>query len=312
MPDFAASNLADILPFIAIGFAAQMIDGALGMAFGVITQTLLVSVMGVPPAAASASVHMVEVFTTGASGASHIWHRNVDWGLFRRLVPFGVVGGVMGAYLLSNIDASAARPFVMLYLTAIGLYLLWKAMRMAKPRYKDPRFTSPLAAVGGFLDAAGGGGWGPVVTSNLLIQGGDPRKIVGTVNSAEFLLTLSISIAFIATIGLAAFTSVTVGLIIGGVIASPFGAILAKRVNPRTLLLGVAVVLIATSSYSLYRVWPLIKICRPQTPSELAREGRFMQQEHAIGLFGDPRGIRPKAGTPQQPTCGHLPKVFWL
>ncbi len=257
MPDIV-SLLIDIAPFIAIGMAAQMIDGALGMAFGVITQTLLVSALGVPPATASASVHLVELFTTGASGASHIWHRNVDWGLFRRLVPFGVLGGVAGTYVLSNIDASAARPFVMIYLTGIGFYLLWRAIRMSKPRFEDPRYTRPLALAGGFLDAAGGGGWGPVVTSNLLIQGGDPRKIIGTVNSAEFLLTLSISIAFIATLGLAAFTKITVGLIIGGVIAAPFGAVLASRVGPRYLLLAVAIVLIATSAYSIYRAWPLI------------------------------------------------------
>lgn len=253
-----ASLLADIAPFIAIGFAAQMIDGALGMAFGVITQTLLVSALGVPPATASASVHLVEMFTTGASGASHIWHRNVDWGLFWRLVPFGVAGGVAGAYALSSIDASAARPFVMIYLTGIGFYLLWKAVRLSKPRFEDPRYTRPLAAAGGFLDAAGGGGWGPVVTSNLLIQGGDPRKIIGTVNSAEFLLTLSISIAFIATLGFAAFTLITVGLIIGGVVAAPFGAILASRVKPRVLLIAVAVVLIATSAYSIYKAWPIL------------------------------------------------------
>lgn len=257
MPDLT-SLLFDIAPFIAIGMAAQMIDGALGMAFGVITQTLLVSALGVPPATASASVHLVELFTTGASGASHIWHRNVDWGLFKRLVPFGVLGGVTGAYLLSSMDASAARPFVMLYLTAIGFYLLWRAIRLSAPRFEDPRYTRPLAAAGGFLDAAGGGGWGPVVTSNLLIQGGDPRKIIGTVNSAEFLLTLSISIAFIATLGFAAFTKITVGLIIGGVIAAPFGAVLASRVQPRYLLLAVAVVLIATSSYSIYKAWPII------------------------------------------------------
>jgi uncharacterized membrane protein YfcA len=119
MPDIV-TLLIDIAPAIAIGMAAQMIDGALGMAFGVITQTLLVSALGVPPATASASVHLVELFTTGASGASHIWQRNVDWGLFRRLVPFGVLGGVAGAYLLSSIDASAARPFVMLYLARVG------------------------------------------------------------------------------------------------------------------------------------------------------------------------------------------------
>ena len=254
MPD-VTSILIEIAPFIVIGMAAQMIDGALGMAFGVITQTLLVSALGVPPATASASVHLVELFTTGASGASHIWHRNVDWGLFKRLVPFGVLGGVTGAYLLSSIDASAARPFVMLYLTGIGFYLLWRGIRLSTPKFEDPRYTRPLAAAGGFLDAAGGGGWGPVVTSNLLVQGGDPRKVIGTVNSAEFLLTLSISIAFIATLGFAAFTLITVGLIIGGVIAAPFGALLASRVQPRVLLLVVAVVLIVTSSYSIYKAW---------------------------------------------------------
>jgi uncharacterized membrane protein YfcA len=257
MPDFA-SLLVDILPFIAIGMAAQMIDGALGMAFGVITQTLLVSALGVPPATASASVHLVELFTTGASGTSHIIHRNVDWALFRQLVPFGVLGGVTGAYVLSSIDASAARPFVMIYLTGIGFYLLWRAIRLSQPKFADPRYTRPLAVAGGFLDAAGGGGWGPVVTSNLLIQGGDPRKVIGTVNSAEFLLTLSISLTFIFTLGFAAFTIITVGLIIGGVIAAPFGALLARRVQPRTLLLGVAMVLIATSAYSIYKAWPII------------------------------------------------------
>jgi uncharacterized membrane protein YfcA len=257
MPDLA-QLLVDILPFIAIGFTAQMIDGALGMAFGVTTQTLLVSAMGVPPASASASVHLVEMFTTGASGLSHMWQRNVDWGLFRRLVPFGVLGGVTGAYILSNIDASAARPFVMMYLTGIGLYLLWRAIRLAKPRFEDPKFTSPLALVGGFLDAAGGGGWGPVVTSNLLIQGGDPRKVIGTVNTAEFLLTLSISVTFLLTLGPAAFTLITGGLIIGGVVAAPFGAILASRVQPRLLLLAVSLVLIVTSAYSISKAWPII------------------------------------------------------
>lgn len=257
MPDLT-QLLLDILPFIAIGFTAQMIDGALGMAFGVTTQTLLVSAMGVPPASASASVHLVELFTTGASGISHAWQRNVDWGLFRRLVPFGVLGGVTGAYILSNIDASAARPFVMLYLTGIGFYLLWRAIRMAKPRFEDPKFTSPLALVGGFLDAAGGGGWGPVVTSNLLIQGGDPRKVIGTVNTAEFLLTLSISVTFLLTLGPAAFTLITGGLILGGVVAAPFGAILASRVQPRTLLLAVSLVLIVTSAYSIWKAWPII------------------------------------------------------
>jgi uncharacterized membrane protein YfcA len=257
MFDFTDLTLAELLPFVAIGFTAQMVDGALGMAFGVISQTLLVSLLGVPPATASASVHLVEVFTTATSGASHILHKNIDWALFRRLAPFGILGGVTGAYLLSNIDASAARPFVMLYLTGIGVYLLIKAIRMSKPSFEDPAVTRPLAVVGGFLDAAGGGGWGPVVTSNLLIQGGDPRKTIGTVNTSEFLLTLSISITFIATLGFAAFTIAAVGLIIGGVLAAPLGALLVKRVRPRLLLFAVAMVLIATSLFSIAQAWPI-------------------------------------------------------
>jgi hypothetical protein len=250
-------TIASILPFIAIGFAAQIIDGALGMAFGVISQTLLMAI-GAPPAASSASVHLVEVFTTGASGASHIWHRNVDWALFGRLVPFGVAGGVLGAYILSSVDASTARPFVMTYLAAIGVYLLVRAAKMnLEPQFEDPKTTRPLALVGGFLDAAGGGGWGPVVTSNLLVQGGEPRKIIGTVNSAEFLLALTVSVTFLLTIGLEAFTIATVGLILGGVAAAPLGALFAKGVRPRALLAAVSLVLISTSVYSIYKAWPI-------------------------------------------------------
>lgn len=119
---------AALAPFIAIGFAAQMIDGALGMAFGVISSTLLISVMGVPPARASAGVHLVEMFTTGASGLSHIWHRNIDWRLFGRIAVPGIIGGAVGAYTLANVDAGIARPFVMFYLTCIGFYLLYKGL----------------------------------------------------------------------------------------------------------------------------------------------------------------------------------------
>jgi hypothetical protein len=250
------SNLdwAAIAPFIAIGFAAQMIDGALGMAFGVISSTLLVSVMGVPPARASAGVHLVEMFTTGASGLSHIYHRNVDWRLFSRIAVPGILGGVLGAYVLSNIDAGVARPFVMLYLTCIGFYLLYKALTYPDmPRARDAKVTVPLGLVGGFLDASGGGGWGPVVTSNLLIQGTDPRKTVGTVNTAEFLLTFSVSITFMLTIGIEAFTIVTGGLLIGGILAAPIGAIIAKRIPAKNLMMLVGMVLTATSLFSLYK-----------------------------------------------------------
>jgi uncharacterized membrane protein YfcA len=250
----------DLLPFIAIGFTAQMIDGALGMAFGVITQTMLVSVMGLPPAVASASVHGVEMFTTAASGTSHIAHKNIDWALFKRLAPFGIIGGVAGATAVSNIDASVARPFVMLYLTGIGIYLLVKAIRQLEPHVSDPKYTAPLAVTGGFLDAAGGGGWGPVVTSNLLVQGGDPRKVIGTVNTTEFLVTTSITIAFVLSLGSEIFSqyaNIAAGLIIGGVVAAPFGARIAAKVPLRTLLLAVSLVLIVTSAYNVYRAWPI-------------------------------------------------------
>jgi uncharacterized protein len=243
-----------LLPFIAIGFAAQLVDGALGMAFGVICSTLLVSVLGVPPARASASVHLVETFTTGASGISHVLHKNVDWRLFTRIAVPGVIGGVLGAYVLSNINAEVARPLVMLYLMSLGFYLLYKALSYPQmPKAKDAKVTVPLGFIGGFLDASGGGGWGPVVTSNLLLQGTDPRKTIGTVNTAEFFLTFTISLTFILTMGLEAFTQVTGGLLVGGLLAAPLAGLIAKRVPPKTLLTMVGIVLTATSLFSLYK-----------------------------------------------------------
>lgn len=250
MPDLSSFGLIDILPFIAVGFAAQIVDGALGMAFGVISTTLLVS-LGVPPAAASAGVHTVEAFTTGVSGASHILHRNVDWKLFARLAVPGVIGGVLGAYMLSQIDASVARPFVLAYLGAIGLYLVWRGIHFP-PTHKPPRIVEPLGLVGGFLDAAGGGGWGPVVTGNLLVQGAEPRRTIGTVNSVEFLLTVSISATFIASLGWAAFTAATLGLLIGGVAAAPLGAFVAKKAAPKLLLVLVGSMLTLASLYGVY------------------------------------------------------------
>lgn len=242
-----------LLPFIAVGFAAQMVDGALGMAFGVISNTLLLS-LGVPPAAASAGVHTVETFTTAVSGISHAIHRNVNWKLFFRVMIPGVIGGVLGAYVLSNIDATIAKPFILAYLTCIGLYLLWRSTHNP-PAARKPRIVEPLGLAGGFLDAAGGGGWGPVVTSNLLVQGSDPRTTIGTVNTSEFFLTATISATFITQLGWEAFTMATVGLLIGGIVAAPFGALLAKRVEPKTLMLLVGVVLTATSLYGLYRAF---------------------------------------------------------
>jgi uncharacterized membrane protein YfcA len=251
MFDLGSVGFTDLLPFIAIGFAAQLIDGALGMAFGVISTTLLIS-LGVPPATASAGVHTVETFTTGISGISHSLHKNVDWKLFARIVIPGVIGGILGAYVLTQISAEVARPFVLAYLAAIGLYLLWRGA-MHKHTEREPKIVEPLGLIGGFLDAAGGGGWGPVVTSNLLVQGGAPRRVIGTVNTAEFFLTVTISATFIFSLGWAAFTVATVGLLIGGVIAAPIGAYVAKRVAADLLLTMVGTVIVLTSGYGLYK-----------------------------------------------------------
>lgn len=239
-----------LFPFILAGFAAQIIDGALGMAFGVISTTLLLG-LGVPPAIASAGVHSVETATTALSGASHIYHRNVDWKLFGRLVVPGVIGGILGAYVLTNIHADAAKPFILAYLLAIGLALVWRGWRYP-PKIREPRVVGPLAALGGFLDAAGGGGWGPVVTSNLLIQGASPRKTIGTVNTTEFVLTLSVSITFLLALGAEIFSQAMIGLLIGGALAAPLGAIIAKRVPVKPLLILVGAILTATSAYGLW------------------------------------------------------------
>jgi uncharacterized protein len=254
MLHFGDFDLAALLPFIAVGFAAQLVDGALGMAFGVISNTLLVGVLGVPPAQASQRVHIVECFTTAVSGISHLLHRNIDGKLFVRLVIPGMIGGFVGSYLLSNLDAAFVKPFVLTYLTGIGLYLLWRGL-MYPPKLREAKYVAPLGLVGGFLDAAGGGGWGPVVTSNLLIQGADPRKVVGTVNSAEFFLTVTISASFIYHLGAEKLVGATLGLLIGGLLAAPLGAWAAKHFPAKQMLILVGIVLTLTSAYGVWSAW---------------------------------------------------------
>jgi uncharacterized protein len=249
--DLSAFDLSALLPFIAVGFAAQLVDGALGMAFGVISNTLLVAVMGVPPAQASQRIHIVECFTTAVSGISHLLHRNIDKRLFFRLLVPGVIGGVVGAYVLSSLDASVVKPFV---LTAIGLFLRFRGI-LYPPKIREARLIAPLGLVGGFLDAAGGGGWGPVVTSNLLIQGADPRKVVGTVNAVEFFLTVTVSAAFIYHLGIADVAGATLGLLIGGLLAAPLGAWAAKHFPAKQMLIMVGVVLTLTSAYGAWSAW---------------------------------------------------------
>lgn len=251
---FGTFDLAYLLPFIGVGFAAQLVDGALGMAFGVICNTLLVGVMGVPPAVASQRVHLVECFTTATSGLSHLLHGNVDKRLFFSLLIPGMVGGILGAYVLTSLDAAVVKPFVLLYLTGIGVYILARGI-FYPPKIKEAKLIAPLGLIGGFLDAVGGGGWGPVVTSNLLIQGADPRKVVGTVNVVEFFLTITVSAAFIYHLGLADVAGATLGLLIGGLLAAPIGAWAAKHFPPKQMLILVGIVLTLTSTYGIYRAW---------------------------------------------------------
>lgn len=240
-----------LLPFILVGFGAQIVDGALGMAYGVISSSLLLAV-GVPPRAASASVHAAETCTTAVSAISHIYHRNVDWGLFSRLIIPGIIGGVTGAYLLTQVDGSLIKPVILAYLATIGLWLLWRGFKYP-PQKRDARWVAPLGLIGGFLDASGGGGWGPVVTSNLLLQGSSPRHTIGTVNTVEFFLTLAISATFLYHLGWETFTHATVGLLIGGVFAAPLGAMIARHVSPKPLLIMVGFVLTLTSLFGIYR-----------------------------------------------------------
>jgi uncharacterized protein len=252
---FASFDFAALLPFIAVGFAAQVVDGALGMAFGVISNTLLVAVMGVPPAQASARVHVVKCFTGAISGLSHVLHGNIDWKLFWKLLFPALAGGVLGAYGLTSIDAAVAKPFVLAFLTLIGFYLLWRGLNYGAAVQGKVRFVRPLGFIGGFLDAGGGGGWGPVVTSNLLIQGAEPRKVVGTVNTVELFLTLAISAAFIAQLGFADIAGPTLGLLIGGIAAAPLGAWATKLLPARQMLILVGVVLSVTSGYGVWSAW---------------------------------------------------------
>jgi uncharacterized membrane protein YfcA len=235
----------DLLIFIVIGFVAQLVDGALGMAFGVLATTSLLA-FGVAPATASAMTHATEVFTTAASGASHVYHRNVDWRLVARLAPAGMLGGAVGAFALANVDAEFMRPLVSLYLATIGGYIVFKAMRPLWPREVRDWLVPVIGGGGGLLDAMGGGGWGPVVTGSLIGRGHPPRNVIGSTNLTEFLVTAVISATFFLTLGWSELSS-AVGLIIGGVTAAPLGGYIVSRVPTRPIMVAVGLIIIATS-----------------------------------------------------------------
>jgi len=244
----------EFLGFFIVGFLAQVIDGALGMAYGVSANSFLLG-LGVPPALASASVHTAEVFTTAASGISHWRLGNVDKQIIKRLAVAGVIGGVLGAYVLSNIDGKIIKPWIALYLLVMGFRILYKAFRPINGFSKTLRQRLPvLGLFGGFMDAIGGGGWGPVVTSTMLANGEPPRKTIGSVNLTEFFVTLAEAITFLFTLGTLDWP-VVAGLLLGGGLAAPLGAFLTKKINPRTMLAVVGVVVIFLQARTLYQVW---------------------------------------------------------
>ena len=251
-----ASSIANsidssILLFILAGFTAQMIDGALGMAYGVTATSFLLS-FGVTPAASSASVHASEVFTSGVSGLMHLKFGNVNTKLFRSLLLPGIIGAILGAFLLSKLDDYnyIIKPIVSTYTLFLGLVIIFKALKKDKIREKIKRIF-PLALVGGFLDSIGGGGWGPVVTSTLVAGGRNARFTIGSVNLAEFFVSLASSITFFMFIGLTHW-SIIAGLIIGGVIAAPFAAYLSSRIPVKSTMILVGIVVIISSLKRLF------------------------------------------------------------
>lgn len=232
------------LAIVAIGFAAQLIDGALGMAYGVSASSALIA-LGMPPAVVSANVHAAEVFTTAASGASHWRAGNIDSKLVRRLVPAGIAGAVFGTIVVSTIDTSIARPVIAAYLFYMGLVVLHRAIR-GRVSLRVKQRIRLLGFAGGTVDTIGGGGWGPVVASRLLADGHDTVKTVGSVNLAEFFMTVAASVTFLFTLG-PTFGKAALALLIGGVLAAPIAAYSVRRV-PRRFLMGVVGLLICLVS----------------------------------------------------------------
>lgn len=241
----------EFLKAAAVGFVAQSIDGALGMAYGISATTFLLGT-GASPAVASASVHIAEIFTTGLSGLSHLRLGNVDRALMLRLLLPGIAGGVLGALAVTQLDGAALKPWISGYLLLMGLYVLTKAWRHRRSPPSRPRHVAKLALFGGFVDAAGGGGWGPVVTTSLVGAGHDPRRTIGSVNFAEFFIAIASAGAFVIFIDAAPWATVA-GLVAGGMFAAPLAAFLCRALPARALLVLVGTLISALSAYNLVR-----------------------------------------------------------
>lgn len=237
---------------VGVGLLAQVIDGALGMAYG-ITSTSFLLAAGAPPAMASGATHLAEVFTTGVSGVAHLKLGNVNRRLFFSLLLPGSIGALLGTWVLASVDGKALRPWVNGYLLLMGLYVLSKAFRKHRRTASiEPKRIAPLAMFGGFMDTTGGGGWGPIVTTSLVGAGHDPRTTIGSVNLAEFFLTVSVATAFFTILDDTVWVLVA-GLAIGGLFAAPLAAYLTRHLQARTLLILVGCLISAVSVFNLSR-----------------------------------------------------------
>lgn len=240
-----------------VGLIAQLIDGSLGMGYGVTSSTLLLAA-GVAPAAASAAVHFSEIGTSLVSGASHHKFGNVDWRTVSILAIPGFIGAFLGATLLSHMDAAIAKPLVAVILLGLGFYVVYRFLRLggARPTFKGRptvAFLAPMGLVAGTLDAVGGGGWGPVGTTSLLSSGRlEPRKVVGSIDTSEFVVAIGASLGFLFGLGSAGINWGYAGaLLAGGVIAAPIAAWLVKRLAARVLGVAAGGMIILTNSKTL-------------------------------------------------------------
>lgn len=239
---------------IAVGLIAQVIDGALGMAYGVTSSSFLLAV-GASPAMASGATHLAEVFTTGVSGVSHLKMGNVNKKLFFSLLIPGIIGALIGAYVLGNIDGKALKPYISAYLLLMGLYVFSKAFLHIRPRHEiNTAKVAPLALFGSFMDTTGGGGWGPIVTTSLVGSGHDPRTTIGSVNFAEFFLTVTVAASLFSILDQSVWIIVS-GLVIGGLFAAPFAAYITKHLKTKTLLLLVGSLISLISTFNLYKAF---------------------------------------------------------
>ncbi|QKG54722.1 sulfite exporter TauE/SafE family protein [Hymenobacter sp. BRD67] len=242
--------------FVAVGFGAQLIDGLLGMGYGVVSAISLMS-MGLHPAAVSASIHTAEMFASGASGYHHYRFGNVNKRLFRVLLLPGVAGSISGALLLTHFGeryGTWIKPALAFYLLLLGVRIISKAVRRPQQGRRKVKNAGWLAGAGGFLDSFGGGGWGPLVTSTLIANGRTPQYVIGTVSLVEFFVTLASALTFFSLMGLSHW-QIILGLIVGGVAAAPIAARLAGRVPTRFMFIGVGLMVILWSLWSLRKLF---------------------------------------------------------